>query len=123
MELWDIHGNKFMRIRGILIGLIIGSFVALCIYSCLRFANATDAKLFAIVPGTVLCIACWTSPRTDVREGLKSLKLFDWVAAVFPPVIVLLISSEDVWGVKVVRAIAGLIFTLSGFVCIRRLTK
>jgi hypothetical protein len=111
-----------MTIRKVLIGLTIGSFVALCIYFSLSFVNATDAKLFSIVPGAALCIACWVSPRADFREGLKSLKLFDWVAAAFPPVMVLLISSQDAGSVKVIRAIVGLIFTLSGFVCIRRLT-
>jgi hypothetical protein len=110
-----------MAIRKFLIGPVLGVSVAIGAYLYLSFANAVDAKLFAIVAGTALCIAYWASPGMNLRAGLKTLWLFDWVVAAFPPIMVLLMSSQDAGGVRAIRSIVVLIFTLSGFVCIRRL--
>jgi hypothetical protein len=109
-----------MAIGKFFFGPVLGISVAIGAYLCLSFVNATEAKFFAIVVGAALCIASWASPGMDIRTGLKRLWLFDWIVAAIPSVTVLLINSQDTVGARVVRSIMVLIFTLSGFVCIRR---
>ncbi|MDA8382591.1 MAG: hypothetical protein M0037_05915 [Betaproteobacteria bacterium] len=115
--------NEATAIGRYLIGPVLGVSVAIGVYLSLSLAGAADAKLFAIVPGVALCIAYWASPGMDLCAGLKKLWLFDWVGAVFLPIMVLLMDSQDTVAARLLRSVAMLIFTLSGVVCIRRLIR
>lgn len=107
--------------RSLIVALLCGCGLSIAIYFVLRIYGADDSGFYASFVIASIVVATVVSPGRDIMAGLRRIWLFDFVTAVFMPIIfLLLMAPSESLPIIVARYISYLVFILSGLIIVRR---
>lgn len=90
--------------------LLCGTVAAILIYFVLHRGGADDAGFFVGFLTVALVVAALASPKKDIRRGLQSLHLIDWIPSAVMPAIILSMSPSEPLIMTVARYVCFLVF-------------